>query len=126
MGRQTNKQTNKRGGDESVNNTSNTCERRKRITRNDPKKYDITMKKKGAVLYEDKVLLHGQMFDLPESKEKLPYEEVMKDFRMRHPKLGKATRGWQPHGYATVRIWIDGGIVLDYNYDEHMAKIVKG
>lgn len=105
---------------------ANTSKGRKHTVRNEPKVYDITMKKKGAVIHDDKILLHGQMFDLPEPKKKLPYEDIMKDFRMRHPKLGKTTLGWQPHGYATIRIWLDKGMIIDYNYDEHMAKIIKG
>lgn len=83
-------------------------------------------KKKGYVLCDGKLLLPGQMFDIPEPTEKLPYEEIIKDFKKRHPRLGKSILGWQPHGYATVRIWVDNDTVLDYNYDEHVAKIVRG
>lgn len=82
-----------------------------------------TMRKKEP--QRDRDLLPGQMFDIPKTTGKLTFRNVVKDFKSRHPTLAKQILKWQGWGYATVRIWLEGGMIVDYNYDDHAAVIIS-
>lgn len=58
-------------------------------------------------------------------KKKLTWEAVYKDFRDRHPKLGKTALGFEPYGYATILIMFPDRVRMTYNYDTKKLTIVK-
>lgn len=49
---------------------------------------------------------------------KVTWEDMFKDFKRRHPNLGKRIVDWRPCGYATIKLYIDDGLLAKYYYDE--------
>ena len=58
-------------------------------------------------------------------KKKLTWEDVYRDFKSRHPKLGKTALGFEPYSYATILIMFPDRVRRTYDYDTKKLIIVK-
>lgn len=58
-------------------------------------------------------------------KEKITWDKIYKDFKLKHPRLSKDVVKWNPHDYLTIIVYIQGGMKLTYNYFEHRATILS-
>lgn len=56
---------------------------------------------------------------------KVTWRIIYQDFKRRHPNLSKKAVRFEPHDYATILIYLDDGLRLIYNYDEHKAVILS-
>jgi hypothetical protein len=56
---------------------------------------------------------------------KITWQNILTDFKQRHPQLSKNITYWCPHGYATILIHLQDGLKLTYNYEEHKAHILN-
>lgn len=57
-------------------------------------------------------------------EEKITWKKILEDFKQRHPKLGKEVCWWRPEDYATIRIHLNDGMIIKYDYDEKRATIL--
>lgn len=55
---------------------------------------------------------------------KLTFSDVYKDFKNRHPRLKKQVVDWKPHNAYQIKIWLNDGKTLIYDYYYHEAKFV--
>lgn len=67
----------------------------------------------------------GQMFDMPEFLIPVTPELVFGDFKMRHPTLAKHIVKWKMRGVYIVRVWLTNDMILDHDYREHAAVIIR-
>lgn len=56
-------------------------------------------------------------------QEKITWDKIFDDFKLRHPNLSKTVLHWHPHSYATILVYLSDGMKLTYNYDEKRAII---
>lgn len=50
---------------------------------------------------------------------KITWKAIYDDFKRRHPNMSKRVVDWRPHNYATIKLYLDDGVLATYNYDEH-------
>lgn len=46
----------------------------------------------------------------------MPWSELIKDFKRRHPRLAKQVTYWRPLDYMRILIYLDDGMMLEYDY----------
>ena len=49
--------------------------------------------------------------------EKITWEKIYNDFKLRHPKICKRVLGYEPYGYAEILIIFPDRVHIIYNYD---------
>ena len=49
--------------------------------------------------------------------EKITWEKIYNDFKLRHPKICKRSLGYEPYGYAEILIIFPDRVHIIYNYD---------
>lgn len=55
---------------------------------------------------------------------KLAWRDVYKDFRSRYPNLRKNVIGYQPHDYLTIRLMLNDGSLMTYNYTTKECRFI--
>lgn len=56
---------------------------------------------------------------------KTTWEDILKDFKSRHPRLGQEIIYWYPSDYAEIIMELKNGKKLIYNYDDKIAKFLR-
>lgn len=59
------------------------------------------------------------------SEGKIPWVDLIKDFKKRHPRLSKEVIYWKPQGFMKIIIYLKDGMELSYDYLFHRAIILK-
>ena len=54
---------------------------------------------------------------MAEKEPKITWVDIFLDFKLRHPKYGGRVLHYQPYGYATIFLIIQGVGHMSYNYD---------
>ena len=49
--------------------------------------------------------------------DKITWQKIYADFKLRHPNLSKMSDCFQPYDYAEIFVYLDNGMKLVYNYD---------
>lgn len=57
--------------------------------------------------------------------DKILWEDIYKDFRVRHPNLCKQVIGWEPRGYLLILLRCKDDVRMEYNYLTKRAIFVK-
>lgn len=57
--------------------------------------------------------------------EKVTWDDVYKNFRLRHPNLRNDVVGFRPYEYSTILVYLSDGRKMTYNYDTKISKFVS-
>ena len=57
---------------------------------------------------------------------KVTWEDVLADFKKRHPTLRREVAYWSPYAFDEILIYVKDGRRLVYNYSDRRARILKG
>lgn len=79
--------------------------------------YNSIAKKVGKVGLDKK----GDIF----TEEKVTWEFIYEDFKMRHPIMKEQVIYWRPYSYAAILLYLDDGRQAIYDYDKHMFKFIN-
>lgn len=58
-------------------------------------------------------------------RNKITWEKIYKDFKLRFPHLSKEVIHWHPYEFATIKLWMKDGSRMTYNYDQRKAIFVR-
>ena len=47
---------------------------------------------------------------------KVTWEDILVDFKQRHPSLAKNVIDFRPHGFGTIRVWFKDGTTMIYDH----------
>lgn len=62
----------------------------------------------------------------PKKPEKVTWQQILDDFKLRHPRLGKTIVRWWPSDIGEITILLECGDHIVYDYDWHRGRrIVK-
>ena len=57
-------------------------------------------------------------------RKKITWQVIFEDFKVRHPRLSGQILHWRPYDYSTIVLYLNDGMKLLYNYDNHSAKMM--
>lgn len=49
-------------------------------------------------------------------REKITWQDVYKDFKIRLPNLSKRATYWKPRGYLSITVYLEDGSQMAYDY----------
>lgn len=49
-------------------------------------------------------------------REKITWQDIYKDFRIRLPNLSKRAAYWKPRGYLSITVYFEDGSEIAYDY----------
>ena len=56
---------------------------------------------------------------------KVTFDNIYADFRRRHPNLKKEVIHWKPYNYLKIKVYLFDGMILIYDYWNHIATVCK-
>lgn len=59
----------------------------------------------------------------PYVKRKITWKMILRDFKVHHPHAAKRIVYWRPHSYSEIVIYLDDGIKILYDYNQHASKV---